>query len=1093
MPSRWWGKALSIRGLGPVPRERVDRAAATRAAQTYEDAAEFVAAALSNPDSDPALVAHGRAALAGETDLLGEAVIATLVCATINYPATGDVLDLWVTRFGVGGAAQVVASMTNLGVARSAEPDGRPHYEGRPAIGAIAPDMIQGNVVTARRPSAHMVGFRPWEPHIRLRRLVAALPDDEYTTLVETSAKLRGSSRAVDAMIAYLVPSRQDWVDDAISTIPPRRHWGDLDGYRQALFGSITRMSQLEALIDRSVDETHDRGHLIWMIGTGKATLQTLVCHLGPQSAPLLGEISDGNVSAANRYKSYDFLSHIPTDEAFCVLLDRLGRKNVERSVLAAAERFPRRAVRLFRERNLQRLLDDHVRTHPELSSHVSDTRAQVATEAAAGNMPALLSSPPWVGYRRQKPTVLSVEHSPTPLRTTWRTGERERWTHTAPRYPLVPGPGWRAYIEMTLRHPRGLGIEIFAQAPIEMIRPYFEGAEPGFVWRALPDLRRILGRFDNDAIAYVLAAVRSKPIGHIEALLPVEGGEVATFMAHLCTRRTTRAEAHQWLQRHASAAARDLIPVAVGRTGPERAAAEAALLYLHSIGAGDDIRSAAASYGQDAAESIDALLTSDPLLRLPSRMPTLPSWLRPELLPPIRVDGGEETLPLDAAANLCLMAALCEPDAEYAGFEQVVGALDAATLAQWARALFEQWRQSGYPSTQGWILTLQGLVGDDDTVTMLAPLIRAWPGQSAHKRAVAGLEALAQIGTDSALLHINGISEKLKFPALKATAQAKIDQIAVDLGLTAEQLGDRLVPTFGLDDENALHLNYGPRSFTIGFDEHLRPTIHDANGTMRKTPPKPGATDDPDLASAAYARFVTLRKNVKTVAGGQIVRLEQAMVTRRRWAAKEFTDFFVDHPLLIHLVRRLVWGIYDPTGEHLTVAFRVVEDGSFLDLGGTRRTVGDDHVIGLIHPCDLGESLASWRTLFDVPQPFEQLSRCINAPTGPERTDTRLTRFEHVTVPGTALIALERHGWVREEPADAGVQISTSRTLPAGTVTVSFSPGMSVGTPSMFPEQRIIDVVVDPRPLGRWHPVDASEVLRELTELTSMRITTAQ
>ncbi|KLL95321.1 hypothetical protein NJ76_27660 [Rhodococcus sp. IITR03] len=194
--------------------------AAARAARTYDDATEFVASALDNPDSDPDLVTHGRAALTGAPNVLGHAVIATLVGATSDFPATGDLLDLWVTRFGVAGAAQLVASMTQLGVARSTPSDGRPAYEGPPAIGAVAPDLIQGPIVTTRCRGGQVEGFRPWNPHIRLRRLVAALPDDDYTALVEAFAQLRGRSRAVDAMIVYLLPSRQEWVDAAIAAIP---------------------------------------------------------------------------------------------------------------------------------------------------------------------------------------------------------------------------------------------------------------------------------------------------------------------------------------------------------------------------------------------------------------------------------------------------------------------------------------------------------------------------------------------------------------------------------------------------------------------------------------------------------------------------------------------------------------------------------------------------------------------------------------------------------------------------------------------------------------------------------------------------------
>ena len=43
-----------------------------------------------------------------------------------------------------------------------------------------------------------------------------------------------------------------------------------------------------------------------------------------------------------------------------------------------------------------------------------------------------------------------------------------------------------------------------------------------------------------------------------------------------------------------------------------------------------------------------------------------------------------------------------------------------------------------------------------------LTPLIRAWPGESQHPRAVFGLECLRAIGTDVALMQLNGIAQKL-------------------------------------------------------------------------------------------------------------------------------------------------------------------------------------------------------------------------------------------------------------------------------------------------------------------------------------------
>ncbi|MDL4776417.1 DUF4132 domain-containing protein [Actinomadura xylanilytica] len=80
------------------------------------------------------------------------------------------------------------------------------------------------------------------------------------------------------------------------------------------------------------------------------------------------------------------------------------------------------------------------------------------------------------------------------------------------------------------------------------------------------------------------------------------------------------------------------------------------------------------------------------------------------------------------------------------------------------------------------------------------------------------------------------------------------------------------------------LTLDYGPRRFVIGFDEMLRPTVADEGGPGRKSLPKPGAKDAPELARAAHKQFAGLRKDVRTVAADQLARFESAMVTGRRW-----------------------------------------------------------------------------------------------------------------------------------------------------------------------------------------------------------------
>lgn len=97
--------------------------------------------------------------------------------------------------------------------------------------------------------------------------------------------------------------------------------------------------------------------------------------------------------------------------------------------------------------------------------------------------------------------------------------------------------------------------------------------------------------------------------------------------------------------------------------------------------------------------------------------------------------------------------------------------------------------------------------------------------------------------------MHLHGIAQKVKFKGLQYEAQQRIRQVAERLGLSTEQLADRLVPDFGLDADGSMVLDYGPRRFLVRFDEQLKPFVADEDGKHRKALPKPGAKDDPELA----------------------------------------------------------------------------------------------------------------------------------------------------------------------------------------------------------------------------------------------------
>jgi hypothetical protein len=440
-------------------------------------------------------------------------------------------------------------------------------------------------------------------------------------------------------------------------------------------------------------------------------------------------------------------------------------------------------------------------------------------------------------------------------------------------------------------------------------------------------------------------------------------------------------------------------------------------------------------------------------------------------------------------------MLAISKPDEPYAGLAVVRDAVEPASLAEFGRALFQHWLDADAPSKHNWAFETLSLTGDDATVRLLSPLIRTWPSQLMLARAVTGVEILARIGSDLALMHLHGIATKVKNRGARERAALRLAGTAADRGLTPEQLGDRLVPDLGLDPSGSLTLDYGSRRFVVGFDEQLKPFVADEGGARRKDLPKPGAKDDPVLAPAAFQRFAGLKKDARTIAAEQVHRLERAMVDRRRWTGEELRELFINHPLVWHVARRLVWADYAPDGSVRT-AFRVAEDRSLAGVDDDPATLDPAAAVGVAHPLDLGAALTPWSEIladYEILQPFPQLGRETFALTLAEQTATTLTRFDGLRGPTGRFVGLDRRGWRLGPPLDGGAQCWVERDVPGGhRVIANLTPGISVGNPGIDAEQTLGPVHLaapgdDPYraeptvPFGTLDPHTASEIIRDL------------
>ncbi len=479
------------------------------------------------------------------------------------------------------------------------------------------------------------------------------------------------------------------------------------------------------------------------------------------------------------------------------------------------------------------------------------------------------------------------------------------------------------------------------------------------------------------------------------------------------------------------------------------------------------------------------------------------PGWVGPDQLPPILVAGKR----LNPGQTKTALAALTRstPGAPHPLVAALKEHADRGSLDAFAWALFECWLLEGGTAKEKWAMAALGLFGSDAIGLKLAPMIRAWPAENQSQRAIFGLECLRAIGTDAALMQLNGIAQKLKFKALQSKAAEMMEAIARDRGLSRSELEDRIVPDCDLDESGGRDFDFGPRQFRFALGGDMKPMVRDEAGKLKDDLPKPGAKDDPALAGAAVDDWKRLKKQVREVAKVQAERLEQAMVTGRRWSPADFEALLVRHPLMINLVRLVLWGQYDETGK-LVSTFRVTEERDFADVDESPYRPDGLAAVGLVHPMHLtDEQRSAWGEIFgdyEIIPPFPQLGRTVHRLEPGEENATEILRNKGIKVPESALVGiLERHGWDRGLPGGRGFFHEHSKPFDGANATAVIQyDGIPIGdmvdwedqdvekcffvpgiyTPRSYPEHK------NALPLGAVDPVVISEVLGTLGALAS-------
>jgi len=335
---------------------------------------------------------------------------------------------------------------------------------------------------------------------------------------------------------------------------------------------------------------------------------------------------------------------------------------------------------------------------------------------------------------------------------------------------------------------------------------------------------------------------------------------------------------------------------------------------------------------------------------------------------------------------------------------------------------LFDEWNEAGADNKTKGIMTILGIHGDVEGIQKLKDIISHFILWSRSAIAGDAVKAMAVSNSRIALVTVDNMARTHRNKLVKRIAGETMTAAAESLGMTVEELSDKIVPNLGFDERGELTLDTGVRKFTVKLKANLTVELINQEGKILKSFPASNAQEDLTYTYAeAKSDFATLKKELKSLVAMQALRLQQSLAKGKKWTKESFEELFIQNPIMQVFATALIFGVYKEGKPEIT--FRYSGDGSYADINDNTFTLDNDAEIRLVHPVEMKpEDIKQWKQQLDdyeLTQPFPQLNRPVfDAASVTSRT---YDAFSGVYVNDYFGKRMHRMGWDRDPSGDAG------------------------------------------------------------------------
>jgi len=285
--------------------------------------------------------------------------------------------------------------------------------------------------------------------------------------------------------------------------------------------------------------------------------------------------------------------------------------------------------------------------------------------------------------------------------------------------------------------------------------------------------------------------------------------------------------------------------------------------------------------------------------------------------------------------------------------------------------------------------------------------------GAVSQKVGFACAQALGAMECSEAVAQLTRLRAKVKYNVARRLIEKSLQQAAERSGLTVQELEDISVGHYGLDARGESEISIGDAKAIVrlGEDGHVGVAWHNADGKLAKAAPSHVKKAFPKEVRAV----ASLAKELEQIYLGQRTRLESSFVLPRGMPVAHWGKYFVEHPLLGFLGRRLIWVFRNDQSWERS---GIWSGQGVADSSGNPVDLGAAQTVRLWHPlaCDPTE-VQRWRERIyagKIRQPFRQAFREFYQVTDDERqTKGYSNRFAKVLMRQHQFAGLCRaRGW---------------------------------------------------------------------------------